>query len=255
MKLATVFKDMQFDDIDLGYWINGSSSIDGDFEDIGYFSPESPHTHIWISYRGKYKGNYVNYDVIDLNNNEQSILSNYTLPNTLFVYGATPSGLGGNVYIPYESIDIIRSSKIKAVLNRIKNSKYGYASKEKLPLSEEEKSTLKEFILNEINRSHFTVQTDYVDTEDDIDGTENRYEITFSGLHCYGQGKTNLCLVDGPVLVCCPNIPALDDINRAIHAEVEKSWNTEIVSEEEDYDEGFDDLDESNKRHKRRLYY
>ena len=94
MKLVTVFKDIQFDDIDLGYWINDNSSIDGDFEDIGYFSPESPHTHIWISYRGKYKGNYVNYDVIDLDNNEQSILSNYTLPNTLFVYGATPSGLG-----------------------------------------------------------------------------------------------------------------------------------------------------------------
>ena len=31
--------------------------------------------------------------------------------------------------------------------------------------------------------------------------------------------------------------------------------DTEIESQEEDYDEGFDDLEESTKKHKKRLYY
>lgn len=248
MKLATVFKDIQFEDIELGYWINGAYCDGADFEDTAFFSPESSYTHIWLSFRGKYKNNIVTYDVID--ENKQSIISDYlsnnTIPHDLLVYGNVP---GGNVYIPYSIFKKIRSAEVVEILNKIKDSQYNLLSDKDLHLSDKEYNILKDFVLNEINRSRFTVQSDW---EDPSEGAN--YEIPFSGLRCYGTGETNICEVDGSTTLYCPSISDLEKINASVTAEVEKFLNIGM-DDEEDYDEGFEDLEESTKKHKRRLYY
>ena len=58
------------------------------------------------------------------------------------------------------------------------------------------------------------------------------------------------CLKQYLFLSCC------EDAKEILSEEFNEYYSdVEIESQEEDYDEGFDDLEESTKKHKRRLYY